>query len=188
MDIVLRAIEDHSKITATLVDLSKTIQHVADKLLSCLKSGGTIYFCGNGGSAADSQHLAAELVGRFKRERHPLRAIALTTDTSVLTCVGNDYSFDDIFSRQIRALASPGDVLIAVSTSGNSSNILKAIHSANSLGVQTVALTGNDGGEMVKQAHTSLIVPSSNTARIQEMHILVGHILCELIDADTSII
>lgn len=138
--------------------------------------------CGNGGSAADSQHIAAELIGRFKKERGALAAIALSTDTSILTCVGNDYSYDDIFSRQVTGLAKPGDILIAISTSGNSPNVLKAVDEANKAGCITVALTGRDGGKLAPLCQHSIVVPSNETARIQEMHIMVGHMLCDLLE------
>jgi len=159
-----------------------TIDKIGAVLAQSLSDGCTLFWCGNGGSAADSQHLAAELVGRFRKNRRALRSIALTTDTSVLTCVGNDYSFDDIFSRQVEALGREGDVFIGISTSGESENVLRALRVASELGMVTVALLGKKGGHAQNLAQYSLVVPSESTARIQEVHIIVGHILCELIE------
>ena len=158
--------------------LEESIQIVKETILnkSC------ILLCGNGGSAADSQHFAAELVGRFKKDRAPFKAIALTTDSSSLTCIGNDYSFNDIFSRQLEALGNRGDLLVSISTSGNSRNIINAIHTANILGINTLSLLGGFGGEAEKISKNSILVPSKSTARIQEMHILVIHIICEMIE------
>ena len=170
-----------SKLDENIID---TINVISAKVSKCLSLGGTIFWCGNGGSAADSQHLAAELVGRFKKDRAPLRSVALTTDTSVLTCISNDYNYETVFSRQIEALARHGDVLIGISTSGQSKNILRAFHSANSMGVNTIGLLGKDGGSIVTVAAESLIVPSESTARIQEIHILVGHIICDFVESN----
>ncbi len=158
--------------------LEESIRIVKETILnkSC------ILLCGNGGSAADSQHFAAELVGRFKKDRAPFKAIALTTDSSSLTCIGNDYSFNDIFSRQLEALGNRGDLLVSISTSGNSRNIINAIHTANILGINTLSLLGGFGGEAEKISKNSILVPSKSTARIQEMHILVIHIICEMIE------
>jgi D-sedoheptulose 7-phosphate isomerase len=147
-----------------------------------LLAGGKIFFCGNGGSAADSQHLAAELVGRFVNDRPPLAAIALSTDSSVLTCVGNDYSFDEIFARQVTALGRNGDLLIGISTSGNSKNIIRAIEEAKKIGIKTLGLLGRDGGKIKMICDQSIIVSSDTTARIQECHILIGHTLCGIIE------
>ncbi len=188
MNTILAAIEEHTEVLASLNSMTAAIRSLADELLERLHKGGTIYFCGNGGSAADAQHLAAELVGRFKRERRALASVALSTDSSVLTCVGNDYSFDEIFSRQVEALVRQGDVLVGISTSGNSRNVLRGIQAAKQQGAITVGLIGNDGGELANQCDHALIIPSANTARIQEMHILIGHILCELIDSDPTIL
>ena len=152
-----------------------------------IKNKKTIFWCGNGGSAADSQHLAAEFVGRFKENRKALRSIALTTDTSVLTSIGNDNGYEEVFARQIEALGNPLDVLIAISTSGNSANIVKALKKAKSMGLKTLALLGKDGGEARNHSDYSLIVPSSTTARIQEAHILIGHIICEFIEKDLGL-
>jgi D-sedoheptulose 7-phosphate isomerase len=166
------------------------IAAVARKMAMALKDGGKILFCGNGGSAADSQHLAAEFVNRFQRDRRALAAVALTTDTSVLTSIGNDLGFDRIFSRQVEALAHRGDVLIAISTSGDSTNVLYAVEAARSLGVSTVGLCGGSGGALARAVDEAFIVPSASTPRIQEAHIILGHVLCglteELLAGETS--
>ena len=175
----------HLQVIAELPSLySESIRDASVKIAQALQKDGTLYWCGNGGSAADSQHLAAELVGRFKKDRKALRSVALTTDTSVLTCVANDYSYDDIFSRQLEALARNGDVLVAISTSGNSENVLRSINTAKKLGVETIALLGNGGGQAKSLADMSIVIPSDSTARIQEAHILIGHILCDLIERE----
>ena len=158
-----------------LLDLIKLIAHAFER-------GNKIFFFGNGGSAADAQHLAAEFVNRYVMDRPPLPAIALTTDTSILTSVSNDISFNEIFAKQLRALGKEGDVAIGISTSGNSPNVVKAFEVAKELGIKTVSLTGNDGGVLSKMADISLIVPSTSTPRIQETHILIGHILCEMVE------
>lgn len=165
----------------TLMEPTKQVGHL---LAQSLANGGTLFWCGNGGSASDSQHLSAELVGRFKKNRRPLRSVALTTDTSALTCIANDFSYDDIFSRQIEALGRAGDVLVGISTSGESENVLRAFRSAKELGLKTIALLGKGGGQAKDLVDTALVVPSDTTARIQESHILIGHILCELIERE----
>lgn len=144
-----------------------------------LKNGHKILLCGNGGSAADAQHLAAEFSGRYKKERRGLPAIALTTDTSVLTAVGNDYGYDRVFDRQVEALAREGDLVIGISTSGQSKNVIRALSLAKNLGCRTIGFSGRDGGVMSEFCDVNLIVPSEDTPRIQEMHILIGHIICE---------
>jgi D-sedoheptulose 7-phosphate isomerase len=149
-----------------------------------LKVGGKILFCGNGGSAADSQHLAAELTGRFIKDRKPLAAMALSTDSSALTCIGNDYSFDEVFARQVAGLGRSGDVLIGISTSGNSGNVIRAVEEAHKLGMLTIGLLGRDGGKLFALCQHSIVVPSDVTARIQECHILIGHTLCGLIEQE----
>jgi D-sedoheptulose 7-phosphate isomerase len=187
-NIVERNFTEHDlAIKKVFLEHASHIQDIGKTLAEILKNEGTIFWCGNGGSASDSQHLAAELVGRFKKNRRALRSIALNTDTSVVTCIANDYSYEDIFSRQIEGLARNGDFLIAISTSGNSKNILNALIRARDLGVKTLALLGKDGGEAKKIADDSLIVSSESTARIQESHILIGHILCEIIEAELGI-
>ncbi|MDZ7576947.1 MAG: D-sedoheptulose 7-phosphate isomerase [Candidatus Nanopelagicales bacterium] len=160
--------------------LSEGIAEGARLIVESLSSGGTIFWCGNGGSAADSQHLAAELVGRFKKNRHPLRSVALTTDSSTLTCIANDFGYEHVFERQVEGLGRPGDVLVAISTSGQSENIRLAVQKANAMGMTTIALLGKSGGNCQGLADVELIVPSDTTARIQEVHIFIGHTLCEL--------
>lgn len=155
-------------------------------VVNCMKNDHKLLLCGNGGSAADAQHMAAEFTGRFLAERKPLAAIALTTDTSALTAIGNDYGFDAIFERQVRALAGPGDVLLAISTSGNSGNVIAAMKANREVGGESIALIGRDGGQMKSLADLSLIVPSDETPRIQEMHSVIGHILCEAVDRHFS--
>lgn len=155
---------------------------VADKLLSAIRAGNKIMLCGNGGSAADAQHIAAELSGRFRKKRGGLPAIALTTNTSALTAIGNDYDFEYIFARQIEAISKPGDVLIAISTSGQSPNMMRAVEVARGNGCLTLCLSGGPGNPLSMFSHHAIMVPSEDTARIQEMHILVGHILCGWIE------
>ena len=154
----------------------------ARRLTEALKNGGKILLFGNGGSAADAQHLAAEFVNRFQVERPPLAALALTTDTSILTAVANDYDFRQVFAKQVRALGRPGDLAIGLSTSGNSPNVVEGLKAARALGLGTLALSGRDGGPVAAAAEMALVVPSRNTARIQEVHITIGHVLCDLVD------
>jgi D-sedoheptulose 7-phosphate isomerase len=158
------------------------IEKAAQEIIGCLKAGGKLLIFGNGGSAADSQHIAAELVGRFKMDRKALSAIALTTDTSTLTAIANDYGYDAVFSRQVEALGAEGDVALGISTSGNSKNVIDALNKARSMGLRTIALTGDDGGKAKTVADISINVPSRDTPRIQESHIMIGHILCDLIE------
>lgn len=164
--------------------LSGDILEAANRIKSRLEKGGKLILMGNGGSAADSQHIAAELVGRFKKERRAIPAIALTVDTSSLTALGNDYGFDTIFERQLEALAGENDAVVGISTSGNSENVVRALKKANSLGAETIGLVGNNGGKIKEVANLSIVVPSNDTARIQEVHITIGHIICELIEED----
>lgn len=178
------AIQAHQTVIAQLEGLLPEIAAVADELRACLKRGGKILLMGNGGSAADSQHIAAEIVGRYKKERPGLPSIALTTDTSILTSVGNDYGFEFIFSRQVEALCSPLDVVIGITTSGNSANVVRAIEKAREIGAKTVGLTGGTGGKLAALCDYNLIMPSNDTPRIQEAHILIGHSLCDLLEAD----
>ena len=179
--------EHYSTLELVNDKLDEIIELVGKLLAASLANGGTLFWCGNGGSAADSQHLAAELVGRFKKNRRALRSVALTTDTSVLTCVANDYSYNDIFSRQIEALGRSGDVLVGISTSGNSDNVIQALKTAKEMGLITIAMLGKDGGMTKKLVDYSLIISSNSTARIQEMHILIGHILCEIIEKELQL-
>ena len=155
---------------------------LSEKIAWALTSDRKLMLCGNGGSAADAQHIAAEFVNRFMLERPPLPAIALTTDTSIITSIGNDYGFREIFSKQIKALGVEGDILLALSTSGNSENINKAVEVAKAMQIYTVALTGGNGGKLAGLSDLSLIVESDSTPRIQETHILVGHLICQLVD------
>lgn len=161
---------------------SEDIVAIADVCTKALKAGKKIMFCGNGGSAADSQHLAAEFVGRYKLERKALNSIALTVDTSILTAIGNDYGYDDVFRRQVEGVGEAGDVLIGLSTSGNSRNVLKAFEQASAMGITTVAFTGCAGGGMKEKADISLAVPAGCTNHIQEQHITCGHLICELVE------
>ncbi|HTL71010.1 MAG TPA: D-sedoheptulose 7-phosphate isomerase [Candidatus Eisenbacteria bacterium] len=158
------------------------IEKAARLIGDCLKKGNKLLFFGNGGSASDSQHLAAEFVGRYEKERRALPAIALTTDTSILTAVANDYGYDRVFERQVEALGRPGDVAVGISTSGNSKSVILGIAKARELGLSTIVFSGRSGGELKGKADLELIVPSQKTSRIQETHILVGHILCERTD------
>ncbi|HYX64077.1 MAG TPA: phosphoheptose isomerase [Burkholderiales bacterium] len=170
---------------AAVRELGAPIARAGVLLAESLRAGGKAMACGNGGSAADSQHFAAELVNRFERERAPLAGLALTTDTSNLTSIANDYAYEQVFSKQVRALGRRGDVLIAISTSGNSRNVIEAMHAAAELGIRTVALTGNGGGKMAAllgEDDVNVCVPHKTTARIQEVHLLTLHCLCDLVD------
>jgi len=158
------------------------IVRAAEMIISALKSGHKLFFCGNGGSAADSQHIAAEFVGRFQKERKAWPAIALTTDSSALTALGNDYSFDIVFSRQLQALGQKGDVLIGISTSGNSKNVLEALKQAKAMGINTIGVTGGSGGQLVPLSDIPIIAASTKTARIQESHLVIFHSICELVE------
>lgn len=163
-------------------ELAPEIVSAGQAIRNALLQGGKIMLCGNGGSAADSQHIAAELIGHFKKERAPLHAVSLTTDTSILTSVGNDISFDDIFSRQVRGIAKAGDILIGISTSGNSQNVIKAVMAAKDCGCTTIAMAGRNGGQLAPLCDHRIVVPSDETPRIQEMHIMIGHILCDMLE------
>lgn len=176
-----------------LETIKKVIETMEDNLaqasllaVETLKNGNKILLCGNGGSAADAQHIAAELTGRYKRERRGLPGIALTTDTSALTAIGNDYGYDRVFDRQVEALANKGDLIIGISTSGNSKNIVSALKLGRELGCKTLGFSGRDGGAMNEVCDINLVVPSNNTPRIQEMHILFGHTICQIIDNELS--
>jgi D-sedoheptulose 7-phosphate isomerase len=177
-----RHIADHQRTIEALARQAPLIERMAEGVIRCLEGGGCVYWMGNGGSAADCQHLAAELVGRFERERGGFASVALTTDSSVLTSVGNDYGFDHIFARQVEALCRPGDLAIGISTSGNSPNVLRALETAAGRGIATMGMSGRDGGALAGLADLCLVIPDENTARIQEAHILVGHILCDLVE------
>jgi D-sedoheptulose 7-phosphate isomerase len=181
-----------SKIDAHIADITRSfdrlkivtpqIVEAGDMLIASLRQGGKILFCGNGGSAADAQHIAAELMGRFLIDRAPLSAISLTTDTSALTAIGNDYGYEQVFSRQLRGLGKPGDVLVAISTSGNSKNVLAALEMAKKIGINTIGLTGGNGGVMVDLCNICICVPAERTDMVQQLHITVGHIMCGLVE------
>ncbi|KAA6185092.1 SIS domain-containing protein [Thiohalocapsa marina] len=181
-DLIADTLAAHVRVIQRLDRLTPQIERFAERAWACLRDGGRVFWMGNGGSAADSQHLAAELVGRFERERPGLASIALTTDSSILTSVSNDYGFDSVFTRQVEALCRPGDLLVGLSTSGNSANVLRALERAGELGVYRVGLTGGTGGRLGACCELCLVVPDASTARIQEAHILIGHILCDLLE------
>jgi len=174
--------DDHLQVVQTLFQQANAIESTGLVLVEALQRGGKILLCGNGGSAADAQHIAAEMVGRFNHRRPGLPALALTTDTSVLTSVANDFGYEHVFSRQVEALGREGDVLVGLSTSGNSRNVLAAMHRAREMGLLTVALLGGDGGALKAVAGHALVVPSNATPIIQECHIMLGHILCGMVD------
>ena len=165
-----------------VAEQSGQVAAAARLLASTLKGGGKILLFGNGGSAADAQHLAAEFVNRFRIERPPLAALALTTDTSILTSIANDYDFLEVFAKQVRALGRPGDAALGLSTSGNSANVVRALEVARRLGLKPLALSGGDGGPVAAAAELAIVVPSKSTPRIQEVHITIGHVLCDLVD------
>lgn len=176
------AITEHLAVIQSLRDQRPTLERIATEMTRTVLAGNKIIWCGNGGSAADAQHLAAELVGRFRRERRGLPSIALTTDTSILTAIGNDYGFDQVFSRQIEALCHKRDLVVGITTSGNSRNVCAALQAAREVGAITVAFTGEGGGTAAEISDIALRVLSKDTARIQEAHILCGHILCDWIE------
>ena len=184
MQHILDEINAHIQTAQKMPELAQTIQKAALLAIQTLKNGNKILICGNGGSAADAQHIAAELTGRYKRERRGLSAIALTTDTSALTAIGNDYGYDFVFSRQFEALAQKGDLLWGISTSGNSTNVLNALKLAKKMECNTLGFSGRNGGEMKEWCDILLISPSEDTPRIQEMHILMAHIICDLIEKE----
>jgi D-sedoheptulose 7-phosphate isomerase len=176
------AIREHLSVVQQVEALIPALERIAREMLRCVSAGNTVLWFGNGGSAADAQHLAAEFVGRFRRERCGLPSIALTTDTSVLTSIANDYGYEDVFRRQVEALCSVGDVAVGISTSGNSKNVCRALEEARKRGAFTVAMTGEGGGLLASIADAILCMPSRDTARIQEGHILCGHMLCDWVE------
>lgn len=184
--IIKERFEEHLAVAQLVMQsgILEQIERIGTVIKEALAKGNKVLFCGNGGSAADSQHLAAEFVGRFQKERQGLPAIALTVDTSILTAVGNDYGFDKVFARQVEALGNAGDVLIGISTSGNSGNVVQAVELAKSKGLYCVGMTAAGGGMMAQLCDECIAVPAKVTARAQEMHILIGHILCELVDGE----
>ena len=175
---------EHLKVAEKISSLTGNVETVAQLCISSLNNGGKILIFGNGGSAADAQHIAAELVGRYKIERKGLPAIALTTDTSALTSIGNDYGYDRVFDRQVEALANRGDVAIGISTGGSSGNVINGLQTAKDLGCKLIGFSGRDGGEMNSLCDVNLVVPAEDTPRIQEMHIVIGHTICHLIDLE----
>jgi len=183
-EIITSALAAHQAVIAQLDPLIPTILALGTRMRDCLRDGGKILLMGNGGSAADCQHIAAEIVGRYKVERKGLPAIALTTDSSILTSVGNDYGFEHIFSRQIEALCTRKDIVVGISTSGNSANVVAGIEAARREQAYTVAMTGTGGGKLAGLCDVTLAIPSGDTPRVQEAHILIGHILCELAEAE----
>jgi len=178
---VSEIIEEHITLARRLEELLPQVDDAARRLIAVYEGGGRLYTFGNGGSAADAQHLAGELVGRYKRERRPLAATALSVDPSVLTCIANDYDFDDVFARQLEALARPGDMAIGFTTSGRSENVVRALRAAQEAGAATLVFSGGDG-PAAEAADHALVVPSSTTARVQEMHLLLMHLLIEQVD------
>lgn len=185
--LISKCMEEHVEaLTNTVEYLSEcsALEDIASRCVEALSNGKKILFCGNGGSAADSQHMAAEIVGRFQKERKGLAAVALTTDTSILTAVGNDYGFSEVFARQVEGIGQTGDVLIGYSTSGNSKNVIRAMEVAKEMGLHTVGFLGGNGGALKDLCDISFVVPHSVTARIQEIHLLAGHILCEMVEHD----
>jgi len=177
-----QAIAEHLRVIQALSAQQPLLRQIAVTMTDAVFAGRKVLWCGNGGSAADAQHLAAELVGRFRRERRGLASLALTTNTSILTAIGNDYGYEHVFRRQVEALCVPGDVVVGISTSGNSPNVCAALKSAQDMGASTVAFTGAGGGAAASVADYALCIPSKDTARIQEGHILCGHMLCDWIE------
>ena len=181
-DKISSALKRHQAAAAALAADPSALRAIAEALTKAALAGGKILVCGNGGSAADSQHIAGELVGRFKKERRAIAAVSLAADTSILTCLGNDYGFDRVFERQVEALGRKGDVLIAISTSGSSANVLKAALKARELGLAVVGFFGKNGGAILPYCDLAFLAPETDTPRIQEMHILAAHIICELVE------
>ncbi len=183
-----RNLTEHLAMCQHLAALDAHVDQAINACVNSLRDGGKLMLCGNGGSAADSQHLAAEFTGRFIKDRPPIAAIALSTDTSALTCIANDYSFEVIFARQVQAIGKPGDCLIAISTSGNSGNVLAAVAAAKALGITCIGLLGRDGGKLKAECDIAIVVPSQVTARIQEAHILIGHSLCGAVEQQLGLV
>ena len=185
--LISKHFDEHRLVHNETCLLEESIKKIANLLIDCLKKNGTIFWCGNGGSASDSQHLAGELIGRFEGDRKPLKSLALNADSAVMTCIINDFGYEQVFARQIKALGSKGDVLVGISTSGNSKNIIEAFKQANQMDIVTIGLLGKKGGDASKIVKQSVVIPSYSTARIQEMHILIGHILCDLIEEELNL-
>ena len=184
----LHNLNEHLALCQQLASLDDVVNQAISVCVQSLQTGGKLMLCGNGGSAADSQHLAAEFTGRFSKDRAPLAALALSTDTSALTCIANDYAFDQVFSRQVLALGKPGDCLIAISTSGNSANVMTAVEVAKRLDIRCIGFLGRDGGKLKAMCDVAIVVPSQVTARIQEAHILIGHSLCGAVEQQLGLV
>ena len=185
--IIQSNLKEHMEVFSQIHTLEDDIKDIANLIIMSLKNDKTIYWCGNGGSASDAQHLTGELIGRFKGNRRPLKSISLNADSAVMTCIVNDYGYEHLFSRQLQALGTEGDILVGISTSGNSDNVNNAFKVAKDIKIHTVGLLGKGGGESLRLVDHSILIPSQSTARIQEMHITVGHILCELIEEGLGI-
>jgi D-sedoheptulose 7-phosphate isomerase len=181
-DNIVRSLHEASRRLASLETEAPAIATAADLLIQCFQRGNKVIFCGNGGSAADSQHLAAEFMGRYLRDRKPLPSLSLTVDTSALTAIGNDYGYEQVFSRQLRGIGCAGDVLVGISTSGNSANVVHAFHVAREIGITCISFTGEGGGKLAALADLAIRVPSTRTNEIQEMHITIGHMLCGFVE------
>ena len=181
-ELLLKTVDEHLQVVNELRRNVDTIVEAGQVMAKSLRSGRNVLLCGNGGSAAEAQHISAELVGRYRVERPGLPAIALSTDSSTITAVGNDYGFERVFARQVEALGRPGDTLVAISTSGNSANIIHAARAARAGGLHTIALSGGSGGELCRVADVAIVVPHVDTARIQETHTLIGHLLCTIVE------
>jgi D-sedoheptulose 7-phosphate isomerase len=181
--LVLEAVRKHEAVVREVAGAHvASVVAFAELVAGCLEADGTVFWCGNGGSAADAQHLSGELVGRFESDRRPLRSVALSADGVVLTCIGNDFGYDEIFARQVTALGRPGDVLVGISTSGHSPNVSGALEAASEAGLSTVGLLGRDGGAAVHLVDLPIVVSGQSTARIQEAHTLIGHVVCDLVE------
>lgn len=183
---IIKCIKDSIEVKEKILkneELIKKIEGTISEIVKSIKAGGKVLFAGNGGSAADAQHLAAEFIGRFYLEREAMAAIALTVDTSIITALANDYSYDEIFSKQVEGLGKKGDIFFGISTSGNSKNIIKAVEKAKKLEMKTIILTGKDGGLLRDMADISIVVPGEKTPRIQESHLMIGHIICEIVES-----
>lgn len=185
--IIQSNLNEHQDVFNQIQELGDVIEKVASRMILTLKENKTIFWCGNGGSASDAQHLAGELIGRFKGNRRPLKSISLNADSAVMTCIANDYGYEHILSRQVDGLGTEGDILVGISTSGSSNNVNNAFRTANEKKIHTIGLLGKGGGESLNLTNHSILIPSLSTARIQEMHITVGHILCELIEEGLGI-
>jgi D-sedoheptulose 7-phosphate isomerase len=187
MSLFLSNLDEHRELFAKLAALDRAVEDAGRRIADSLRRGGKVMFCGNGGSAADSQHLAAEFTGRFIKDRRPLAGLALSTDSSALSCIGNDYGFDDVFVRQVEALGRAEDCLVGISTSGNSPNVIRAFEGARQMGITTIGLLGRDGGKLAGLSNLAITVPSNTTARIQEAHIMIGHTLCGAVEIELGL-